>query len=300
MSALDEIKPYQHNSVMELVRQAGVDVSAWGDFRGGPARASSNPKYCYEWCFVEPRKATVLNLWFDNMRTKDRVVYQLLNLRRRAARVAKTPNEAAWKRHAQKADEAVATAFKNGLPLRVVVCSGKMRRADDPKAAASKVNKRLLDPISWAVTEYDSTTGECVITRGGVPLAASLDTDPEYEGFEGEKRRRYLQHRRREYQLRAKKIEEAKRRYGGRLVCEVPNCGFDFSRTYGPLGDGYAQVHHKIPLSDAPDDGRPARLDDLAVVCANCHVMIHLGGECREMADLIPLPIKVARDHLSE
>lgn len=277
---------------MDLVREAGVDVSDWGNFRGGPARAASNPKYCYEWSFVEPGKATVLNLWFDNMRTEDGVVYQSLNLRRRAARVAKTPSEAAWKRRAKKADDAVAAAFRDGLPLRVVVCAGKMRPADDPKAAASTVNKRLLDPVPWAVTEYDVATGQCVITRGVVPLPASLDTDPEYEGFEGEKRRRYIQHRRRECQLRAKKIAEAMHRDGGRLICEVPNCGFDFLRIYGPLGKG--QVHHKIPLSEAPDDGRPARLEDLAIVCANCHVMIHLGGECREMASLIPAPAKPA------
>jgi 5-methylcytosine-specific restriction enzyme A len=65
----------------------------------------------------------------------------------------------------------------------------------------------------------------------------------------------------------------------GKLICEVPNCGFDFKKRYGAIGDGYAQVHHLVPLKNAPFDGRKIFLKDLAVVCANCHVMIHRGGE---------------------
>jgi hypothetical protein len=34
--------------------------------------------------------------------------------------------------------------------------------------------------------------------------------------------------------------------------------------------------------------GREVKLKDLAVVCANCHVMIHMGGKCRPLAGLIP------------
>jgi hypothetical protein len=32
----------------------------------------------------------------------------------------------------------------------------------------------------------------------------------------------------------------------GRLRCEV--CGFDFSATYGALGEGFCEVHHLVPL----------------------------------------------------
>ena len=39
------------------------------------------------------------------------------------------------------------------------------------------------------------------------------------------------------------------------------------------------------PLSETgPTD---TLLEDLAVVCANCHAMIHRGGECRPIASLI-------------
>ncbi|MDQ1638736.1 MAG: 5-methylcytosine-specific restriction enzyme [Pyrinomonadaceae bacterium] len=58
----------------------------------------------------------------------------------------------------------------------------------------------------------------------------------------------------------------------GKLACEV--CGFDFSEFYGSIGDGYAECHHVLPLS-ATDATRRTRLADLAIVCANCHRMLH-------------------------
>ena len=72
----------------------------------------------------------------------------------------------------------------------------------------------------------------------------------------------------------------------GRLPCEVPGCAFDFLAVYGEIGTGYAQVHHRRPLSDRT---RPSetRLSELVVVCANCHVMIHRGGECRPLETLL-------------
>jgi len=33
----------------------------------------------------------------------------------------------------------------------------------------------------------------------------------------------------------------------GRLECEV--CGFDFAAKYGPLGAGFAECHHQVPLA---------------------------------------------------
>lgn len=58
----------------------------------------------------------------------------------------------------------------------------------------------------------------------------------------------------------------------GKLACEV--CAFDFFKAFGPLGKNYAQAHHKVPLSVSAKD-RESTPDDLAIVCANCHVMLH-------------------------
>jgi 5-methylcytosine-specific restriction protein A len=83
----------------------------------------------------------------------------------------------------------------------------------------------------------------------------------------------YVSHLRRERNaaVTVAKKEQAQALHG-RLVCEV--CGFDFFAFYGNLGDGYCEVHHKIPLASL-DGKRVTKLDDLAIVCSNCHRMIH-------------------------
>jgi 5-methylcytosine-specific restriction protein A len=58
----------------------------------------------------------------------------------------------------------------------------------------------------------------------------------------------------------------------GRLACEV--CGFDFLSIYGELGRGFSECHHIVPLSEVVHQ-RKTRLTDLAIVCANCHRMLH-------------------------
>jgi 5-methylcytosine-specific restriction protein A len=65
---------------------------------------------------------------------------------------------------------------------------------------------------------------------------------------------------------------EAKRVHG--FKCQA--CGFDYSKTYGAIGNKYIEAHHLIPLASLK--GRKIALDpkaDFAVLCASCHRMIH-------------------------
>lgn len=104
---------------------------------------------------------------------------------------------------------------------------------------------------------------------------------------EGQLRRREIWHRHREQGLRFAKIDRVRGAHpDDRLTCQVPNCGFDFEMVYGELGRGYAEVHHIVALREL-DPGTITTLDDLIVVCSNCHRMIHRGGECRPWATLI-------------
>jgi hypothetical protein len=114
--------------------------------------------------------------------------------------------------------------------------------------------------------------------------------DSELWAFEGEESRRLTLHRKRENQLREAKIAVVMASHNGKLKCEVPRCGFDFAKVYGEIGVRYAQVHHAVPLAKMVGV-RKTHLSDLRVVCANCHTMIHHGGECRELNDLIPQKI---------
>lgn len=107
---------------------------------------------------------------------------------------------------------------------------------------------------------------------------ASTGTAPaneeEYEDEAEEGRIIYRTHRRyeRDAKLRARKIESVQGS-SGRLACEV--CDFDFSLTYGEeLGHGFIEVHHRVPLSEL-GGRRRTTLSDLALVCCNCHRMLH-------------------------
>ena len=55
-------------------------------------------------------------------------------------------------------------------------------------------------------------------------------------------------------------------------VCE--GCGVNYGQKHGGLGKNCLVVHHKIQIKDT-DQPRETKLSELAVVCANCHMMIH-------------------------
>lgn len=137
--------------------------------------------------------------------------------------------------------------------------------------------ERHVRPLQTTPAEETTAPGRF---RGNV-YGSDLDDEtlevlldlPEGGAYEGELVRRHVLHRKRERWLRKEKIRKVLRREG-RLVCEVPGCGFDFFEVYGELGKEFAHVHHLKPLScrEAPEQ---TRIEDLAIVCANCHAMIH-------------------------
>lgn len=72
-----------------------------------------------------------------------------------------------------------------------------------------------------------------------------------------------------------KLVSEKKRRTlekHGTLVCET--CGFDFEKRYGKRGSGFIEAHHLTPVHQLTP-GTKTHLRDLALLCANCHRMIH-------------------------
>ncbi|KQR11653.1 hypothetical protein ASF71_20625 [Deinococcus sp. Leaf326] len=115
-----------------------------------------------------------------------------------------------------------------------------------------------LHQLAEAIREQGNETPEAATT--------------EDEGFpEGRLLERAHKRRERNREVVGRKLVAAKRAGGGRLECEV--CGFDFLKFYGPLGEDFAECHHIRPLSDIGPT--QTKLSDLAVVCANCHRMIH-------------------------
>ena len=79
-----------------------------------------------------------------------------------------------------------------------------------------------------------------------------------------------------EYRERNPKIVNDKKKdtlkRTGKLVCEA--CGFDYEAVYGKRGTGFIEAHHLQPLHTY-EPGQRTSKRDLALVCANCHRMIH-------------------------
>ncbi len=69
----------------------------------------------------------------------------------------------------------------------------------------------------------------------------------------------------------------------GYLSCDV--CEFDFEKAYGDLGAGFIEMHHTIPVSQLTGNAR-TRITDLALVCSNCHRMLHRGPRLLSIDEL--------------
>ena len=264
MLGLSEIRPTQPARLMDLVRAAGVDVSDWGNFKGGQAKAASNPKYCYEWSFIEPGKVVVFNLWHEQMEESDgEIITRKLNIRDFAGK-RKGPE----KRRGLEMDKAIQTALTDKLPIRVVVLGGRRRNINNPTEKPSQVSRRLLDPVPWSVTAYDAKTGECTLTRGIHRFVDQFSIQQE-SGQQPERRAVSGQAFVRSQMVR----ESALLRANGK--CEW--CGESGFVT--AAGGVFLETHHVVSLCDGGSDTE----SNVAALCANHHREAHHGAKRDEM-----------------
>lgn len=147
-----------------------------------------------------------------------------------------------------------------------------------------KPNRGLTNPIINLVNDIGLTEEEVkediwrLFSEHFCPdivdeLFAASDPIGIFGELEGDKIIR--EHIRQELKRRNSKIvqiakSEALKKNNGRLRCEC--CDFDFFETYKNLGHEFIECHHKIHLSTGE---RITRIEDLAMVCSNCHRMLH-------------------------
>lgn len=97
------------------------------------------------------------------------------------------------------------------------------------------------------------------------------EDDREFEVREGSVIYKLHKYRERDSKIIFKKKENEFLKLG-RLPCEA--CTFDFYKKYGQLGYKYIECHHRTPLSEFSSTSKTT-LRDLALVCSNCHRMLH-------------------------
>lgn len=243
MMSLSEIRPTRLRRVIDLVREAGLDVSDWN--------SSRNPAFCYAWSFSS-KSAVVLNLWFDNMRLENGLCIQRHNFRK----LARSETASVRKGRAQNMDLAVQYAYKNHLPVRVIILDR------NSKSAPAKAKKRELDTVGWAVTSYNDETGDWTITRGATPLRF-VDQYSAAAPEVGKPSRRDVSGSAfvREREVRDRALSRA----GGN--CEY--CGERGFEMHN--GNIYLETHHIIPLSEGGKD----IVTNVAALCANDHRRAH-------------------------
>ncbi len=99
-------------------------------------------------------------------------------------------------------------------------------------------------------------------------IVAEADESSFPEGKE-----KYQLHRKFERDISfTRRVKQMRLRETGRLICEV--CNFDFFKAYGMLGEGFIEAHHTVPVSEL-DGISHTNISDLALVCSNCHRMLH-------------------------
>src|SRR4051794_2698968 len=112
MAFKEDLRPTGRNRVIDLVSAAGVNVTPWSEFERGPKWAAANPKYCYEWAFVEPETVVVLNLWYAHMDVTQESVSVTLNLRKHGQKLKAQGAKAVWVVRAERFDAAIQSALK--------------------------------------------------------------------------------------------------------------------------------------------------------------------------------------------
>lgn len=113
-----------------------------------------------------------------------------------------------------------------------------------------------------------------LIDQGGWSPDDQILTDAEEETGRTntlQEAKRYRQHRRIERAAgTSKKVKDA-------LGTRCMGCDVSLGEFYGTVAEGYTEAHHLKPLS-LYGDGTKVTLDaktDFAVLCANCHRVIH-------------------------
>lgn len=128
-------------------------------------------------------------------------------------------------------------------------------------------NKVLLHKIANGIREItEDSSLHTVVAK--VEDDETSETDSVKEGQILYRMHKVRERDRRIIESKKKKVQKEK----GELRCEA--CNFNFEETYGVFGNGYIECHHLIPLSNFQTN-KETKIEDLALLCSNCHRMIH-------------------------
>ena len=154
--------------------------------------------------------------------------------------------------------------FKGPQRFEKVGSAYRLRRSQSeiatlPKALAEKHSPRAAD------IEEPSQTG--------IKKSKIVSEDEESKFPEGKEKFKLHKSFERDSGI-SKKAKELRLDQVGELRCDV--CSFSFSDAYGEHGAGFIEAHHTAPVAELNGE-RKTKIEEIALVCSNCHRMLHLG-----------------------
>ena len=169
-------------------------------------------------------------------------------------------------------DEGYVVKQDNRLAKADVVIENIVKRTKDYISTNSTSMPRKVfnwvlsgDEYYWKIdTKIEETISLEIIKR-------FKDLDEEEVFPEGKEK--YSVHKSKERNQKLVAIKKQKALLvNSNLPCEI--CKFSFKEQYGELGDKFIEAHHIFPISELTE-ATETKLEDLILVCSNCHKMMH-------------------------
>jgi 5-methylcytosine-specific restriction enzyme A len=141
----------------------------------------------------------------------------------------------------------------------------------------SKLDKKIFEEFYWHRKKLKMIAAEIKKIAEDPFLRKELNSVEEDEVTkedsvtEGQVLYKLHKLRERDSKIITRKKEQALIEYK-KLACEA--CIFEFENYYGDIGKGYIECHHRTPLSSFKVASKTT-LNDLSLVCSNCHRMLH-------------------------
>ncbi|BCM25723.1 HNH endonuclease [Methyloradius palustris] len=292
-SVLDELKPTNAINVIELVAEAGIDISNWGYTNDGRVvkNPASNPAYSFEWAFGGEGNPSLVCVWHSSLEMIDGQIEYEDNLRDFALSLDRIAIDQTKPRdvksrarqqakRARRFDSVLQRAFRTNQPVRVIILEGKTRSKSEVGVDRSEVDFRKLDTAFWYMHSYDDS-GSIRLVRNVLPLsdepdvntdiaADSLNNIQYIDQFTSPKKLEAVG----SVFVRSALVRDVvlKRAKG---VCEY--CGEQGFKT---ASDSiYLETHHVVPLSENGADEEW----NVVAICPNDHRKAHYADNQKEM-----------------
>ena len=134
------------------------------------------------------------------------------------------------------------------------------------------IHKKVFNTGNYRITKptvLDRTTFDALYSLAEAEDDVLIDYADDSEFPEGGEVERKHKARERNQAL-IKRAKEIFKQEHGRLYCQI--CRFDFSLKYGEVGNDFIEAHHTVPISSGEIK---TKVKDIAMVCSNCHKMLH-------------------------